>query len=508
MISLALLLFAVGGLSAQLNNPRTFNALSARVLVVDHEWANEELEDLNTTYALELGLRRQFGKYFGVMVPVKFGVIDVGEIDNIVIIGGEVLAQLYPLGNEGKVSPYLHAGYGSVSERFEDANHQIPLGGGINFRLDRNSWFSVQGEYRISDQRLRDNIMAGIGYVYRLSSVDSDGDGVINRNDACPQEPGPAATNGCPDQDGDGVVDGEDECPAVAGLVRFQGCPDTDNDGLTDAKDKCPEEAGPVALMGCPDQDGDGLSDREDDCPELAGPATTMGCPDTDGDGVTDAEDRCPEQAGISALGGCPDSDGDGIGDGEDECPTVAGPTSANGCPDDDGDGTPNSRDRCPGQAGPIDGCPDSDGDGVDDSRDRCPTQAGPAGNDGCPAIKQEVKERLAYAARAVQFETGSAKLKEASYVVLSEVAGIMRQYPDYNLTISGHTDDVGSETTNLALSQRRAAACRDFIVATGISPARISSGGFGESRPVAENTTAEGRRKNRRVMFELIPGN
>jgi len=142
----------------------------------------------------------------------------------------------------------------------------------------------------------------------------------------------------------------------------------------------------------------------------------------------------------------------------------------------------------------------------VADNTDRCPTQAGPKENGGCPEIKKEVKERLAYAARAVQFESGSDRLKESSYVILSEVAGIMRQYPDYDLTISGHTDNVGSDATNLSLSERRAAACREFIIATGISYSRISSTGYGENRPTADNATSAGRRLNRRVEFELSP--
>jgi outer membrane protein OmpA-like peptidoglycan-associated protein len=81
-----------------------------------------------------------------------------------------------------------------------------------------------------------------------------------------------------------------------------------------------------------------------------------------------------------------------------------------------------------------------------------------------------------------------------------------MRQYPDYDLTISGHTDDVGSDVTNLTLSEQRAEACRKFIVATGISATRISSAGYGESQPVGENTSVEGRRLKRRVEFGLIP--
>lgn len=501
----SLLLLCTLGLSAQMNNLKTYNALSARVLAIDHQNVNEEIEEASPTYAIEFGVRRQFSKIFGIMVPIKVGIIDVGELDNITISGIEVLGQLYPAGTEGKVSPYLHAGYGVVSERFQDANHQIPLGVGFNFRLDKNSWFNIQGEYRISDQDKRDNIMAGIGYVYRLSSIDSDKDGIVNRDDQCPDLPGPLATNGCPDADMDGITDDKDRCPNAAGNANLAGCPDTDMDGTPDLDDKCPELVGPADKMGCPDADGDGVNDTEDMCPDLPGKVEMDGCPDADGDGVNDAEDDCPETAGNPRLKGCPDADGDGVPNKDDKCPNLAGPAPT-GCPDRDGDGFSDEDDKCPGIAGTFNGCPDTDGDGVSDDIDRCPTQAGEATNAGCPEIKQEVKERLEYAARAVRFQTGSDKLREESYIILSEIAGIMRQYPDYDLTIGGHTDDVGSDVTNLALSERRAAACRKFIVATGIREDRISSAGFGESRPVGDNRTNEGRRLNRRVEFGLRP--
>ena len=528
----SLLLLCTLSLSAQMSTNNSYNALSARVLAIDHQNPNEEIDEASPTYALEVGYRRQLGKLFGIMVPLKVGIIDVGELDNITISGIEVLGQFYPAGTEKKISPYLHAGYGIVSERFQDANAQIPLGLGFNFKLGENSWFNIQGEYRMSNQEKRDNIMAGIGYVYRLSTVDSDKDGIVDREDQCPNAPGPLATNGCPDTDMDGVTDDKDRCPTEAGNANLAGCPDEDMDGTPDIDDKCPEVEGPAENMGCPDADGDGVNDAEDKCPNTAGTPEMDGCPDTDGDGISDGEDKCPELAGTPDTNGCPDSDGDGVNDGEDKCPDTAGNPRLNGCPDSDndgvadnddqcpdvvgdaptgcpdadGDGFTDQDDKCPNVAGTFNGCPDTDGDGVGDDVDRCPTQAGTAANGGCPEIKQEVQERLDYAARAVRFQSASEKLREESYVILSEVAGIMRQYPDYDLVISGHTDNVGPELPNQELSERRAAACRNFIVATGISSSRISSFGFGESSPIADNSTSEGRRINRRVEFSLQP--
>ncbi|OXB23211.1 cell envelope biogenesis protein OmpA [Flavobacterium tructae] len=138
------------------------------------------------------------------------------------------------------------------------------------------------------------------------------------------------------DTDGDGIYDKDDACPDVAGLKQFNGCPDTDGDGIVDASDACPDVFGLAALNGCPDTDGDGIADKDDACPDVAGLAALKGCPDTDGDGIADKDDKCPTVAGPRENGGCPflDADKDGVADKDDDCPTVAGPASNRGCPE------------------------------------------------------------------------------------------------------------------------------------------------------------------------------
>ena len=137
------------------------------------------------------------------------------------------------------------------------------------------------------------------------------------------------------DRDGDGVKDKDDACPDVAGLEQFNGCPDSDNDGVIDSADNCPNTAGLVSLKGCPDSDGDGFPDKEDFCPNIAGLEQFNGCPDTDGDGVIDSKDKCPTEAGLVENDGCPlmDADSDGVVDAEDKCPNVAGVAANYGCP-------------------------------------------------------------------------------------------------------------------------------------------------------------------------------
>ena len=138
------------------------------------------------------------------------------------------------------------------------------------------------------------------------------------------------------DTDGDGIYDKDDACPEVAGLPEFKGCPDTDKDGIEDSVDACPEVPGKAELNGCPDADGDGIIDSEDACPNDAGTKMLNGCPDADGDGVADKDDKCPTVKGAKDNAGCPwpDTDGDSVLDKDDQCPTVAGTVANNGCPE------------------------------------------------------------------------------------------------------------------------------------------------------------------------------
>lgn len=283
---------------------------------------------------------------------------------------------------------------------------------------------------------------------------------------------------------------------------------DSDGDHVSNKKDKCKHEAGVWEMKGCPnpDKDGDGVLDKDDKCPDVAGSKTAAGCPDADLDGVADAEDRCPQESGSVAMQGCPDRDKDGVADVDDACPDVAGLAQYKGCPDTDGDGIADNEDACPTAAGPIanQGCPDTDNDGIADNLDKCPTVPGTQNNRGCPEVSIQVKKRLAFAATAIQFETGKAVIKKTSNKLLDEVVKILNDYPDYLMTIDGHTDNVGNAAKNMQLSRDRADAVKNYFVTKGISSDRLMSNGYGDTKPVAPNKTAAGRAKNRRVAMDL----
>jgi len=286
----------------------------------------------------------------------------------------------------------------------------------------------------------------------------------------------------------------------------FGGTKDTDGDGISDSKDDCPEVAGPLDFNGCPDTDGDGIVDRADSCPTVKGVEQFIGCPDTDGDGIADSEDVCPDVKGLEAFKGCPDTDEDGVQDSEDACPEVKGLADLKGCPDTDGDGIADAEDACPKVAGSADlkGCPDTDGDGVADNADKCPDVAGVVSNKGCPEVKEEVKELLAEALHGVKFESGKDVIKTSSYSILDNVVSIMNNNPEYKLKIEGHTDSQGDDNMNLDLSKNRAKAVKTYITNKGVDASRMTSDGFGETVPVADNKTSAGRAENRRVELTV----
>ncbi|TGE24802.1 OmpA family protein [Hymenobacter aquaticus] len=287
-----------------------------------------------------------------------------------------------------------------------------------------------------------------------------------------------------------------------AGLTFNLGqAPDADEDDVPDRLDKCPNTPAGVAVdeRGCPlDGDQDLVPDYLDACATEPGSPEARGCPDKDSDGVIDAEDTCPDVAGKAELSGCPDADADGIPDQEDKCPDTAPGVSVDfiGCPVPD--------DTAP--AKPADAPnPDTDGDGVPNAEDRCPNSAGPAANGGCPELKQDIRQRLQAATRSIRFELNRATLLPSSYPTLDALVPILAEYPDYSLSIAGHSDSKGPAAFNLALSRERAAAARAYLLGKSVAENRIELRGYGPRHPLASNATEAGRAKNRRVEFDLF---
>jgi len=213
------------------------------------------------------------------------------------------------------------------------------------------------------------------------------------------------------------------------------------------------------------------------------------------------------------------DSDGDGVFDDKDECPNTPKGVAVDerGCPlDSDKDGVPDYRDKCPdtpvGVKVDQDGCPlDSDKDGVPDYRDKCPDT--PAGvkvdQDGCPQVelKKEaaaVEKELIEKGRAridIKFDFNKAVVKPQYHDELQKFADVLKAHPELHVVIEGYTDSVGDDAYNLKLSEKRAASVRKYLIKKfGVDESRVSSKGYGETKPIDTNKTAKGRANNRRV--------
>ena len=225
-------------------------------------------------------------------------------------LGANVKYDLNKLvGETGWFDPFVYLGGNFVSF---DSNSEGMLNVGVGF----NAWFNdaigvtfQTGTNKNFTDEVRSHYQSSLGVVVKFGGKDTDGDGIYDKYDQCPEVAGLKEFNGCPDSDGDGIKDSDDACPEVAGLASMNGCPDTDGDGIADKDDMCPNEKGTKANKGCADTDGDGVVDKDDKCSTVAGPVANGGCPwpDADGDGVLDKDDKCPNEAGIGSNSGCPE---------------------------------------------------------------------------------------------------------------------------------------------------------------------------------------------------------
>jgi outer membrane protein OmpA-like peptidoglycan-associated protein len=194
-----------------------------------------------------------------------------------------------------------------------------------------------------------------------------------------------------------------------------------------------------------------------------------------------------------------PDADDDRVADASDACPSVPGSASEdplmNGCPE-----LPT----------------DTDGDAIPDTHDACPRTPGPANAErrlhGCPPPppkpppKAELVAQAIVISEQVQFETGTAALKIESDAVLGQVARVLGEHAEIELVeVQGHTDDTGTPEYNQRLSNDRAQAVVERLVAHGVAASRLTAKGYGQERPIADNATEEGRAKNRRVEFRVL---
>ncbi len=216
-----------------------------------------------------------------------------------------------------------------------------------------------------------------------------------------------------------------------------------------------------------------------------------------DNDGIFDRQDRCPKDAevqnGFEDQDGCPDvidKDKDGVFDDKDKCPEK-----------------PEDKDEFEDE----DGCPetDNDQDGIEDAKDKCPlkpeTKNGFEDEDGCPdkakvVIKPEKKEIK----KIIYFDFNKTKISPLSINNIEKLIKLLKTNKKLKVMLEGHSDNIGSKLVNIRISLRRTKAVRHYLLKKGIRRSRIRMKGFAFDKPIADNSTAGGRAKNRRVEFTV----
>ena len=313
------------------NNPWQFTfGINAVDLASDTDTQFGEFFDVDPNWNVSSGLSTfTLSKYLGDNLSLGFNgslnkiskyAASFSSINDVTYFAfdGMLKYSLNDVLNWGKLEPYVGVGLGNTwmdSESWMTTNGSLGMNywfsdvWGLTAQVDYKQNMGVSG--RGNSVMLDDggSMRYSVGFSVKFGGKDTDGDGVYDKHDACPDVAGLEEFNGCPDSDGDGITDSEDTCPLLAGSLEFEGCPDSDGDGISDNKDACPNKAGLASFDGCPDSDGDKITDSKDRCPNVAGPKENGGCPwpDSDGDSVLDKDDDCPSEAGTVANNGCPE---------------------------------------------------------------------------------------------------------------------------------------------------------------------------------------------------------
>ena len=321
---------------------------------------------------------------------------------------------------------------------------------------------------------------------------DTDGDGLSDYDEIYKYRTDPLKE----DTDGDGLSDGLEVNQYKTDPLKA----DTDGDGLSDYDEVMVHRTNPLAI----DTDGGGLADGaeikagknpldpQDDMIDISKPKETapdLSKMDTDGDGLTDLEEQ--------KYGTDPnkvDTDGDGLSDYDEIFKYRTDPLKE----DTDGDGLSDYDEVMLHRTDPLK--IDTDGGGMHDGAE---VKAGKNPLDPKDDLLDLSKGKKMIL-EGITFDTAQSTIRPDSRTILGIVFESLQANPDVTVIISGHTDSVGNDESNRALSLRRAQAVKDWLVAKGISSSRIKVIGKGEAEPRATNETAEGRAQNRRIEFEV----
>jgi len=444
-----------------------------------YEYGNVVSGDFGAGYGQNAGLDYERNYYKSIIVPIDYRFI------------------ISPI-NSPEWNPYLYFGIGALyyENKFLPASVSpkpvkkkgwtgiVPIGVGVEFNLGGSVLLDFSGGAGVS---LTDNLNyyklgnapdayynlgIGLTFVSESGLADNDHDGLTNDEE---KEFGTDPNN--PDTDGDGLSDGDEVHKYMTNPLMM----DSDNDGLTDGDEVNKYKTDPNKY----DTDGDGLSDGD----EVMKYHTDPNKMDTDGDGLNDGDEVNKYKTDPNN----PDTDGDGLSDGQEVNWYHTDPLNI----DTDGDGLSDGAEVNKYKTNPLK--KDTDGGGVDDGKEiaRGTNPLNP--DDDVLKLKQPI------VLEGINFELNSSKILSGSEETLQKALTTLREYPDIFVEIIGYTDNTGRRSYNIKLSKKRAEVVRSWLVNHGADPNKITAVGFGPDNPIAPNTTAEGRMKNRRIEFVRI---
>lgn len=375
-----------------------------------------------------------------------------------------------------------------LSDKESGWTASFPVGGGFEIGLSDALILDFSGGYTftLSDDlngynNLDDpngnydgyyNIAIGLTFVNGYGASDNDKDGLTKREEL---ELGTDPEN--PDTDGDGLQDGEEVNTYKTDPLN----PDSDADNLQDGEEVNTYKTDPLNA----DSDKDALQDGE----ELITYRTNPLDADTDDDTLDDGKEVNKYTTDPLKA----DTDGDALLDGDEINTYRTDPLNA----DTDAEGLPDGEEINKFRTDPLN--PDTDGGTVDDF-----TEVN-RGTDPLDPEDDVVKMDVPIVLEGITFETGKSDITPESAVVLQSSLKTLTTYPDIIVEISGHTDDVGSSSSNQKLSQKRADSVRFWLISQGVEPDRIIAKGYGEEYPRVPNNSSDNKRMNRRIEFKRI---
>src|SRR3989304_6027747 len=460
-------------------------------------WLGEAFFAFELTKALELSINGGYGSYSGVAYK-KDPNNSWGEYET-TIIPIHLRVKVNPFQSDFW-NPFFYAGGGPMNFKVNKKSSLtdgkptkesgwvviVPLGMGVEFALSQKvllefiiggalaSTYDLDGYKSRRDAKWDSYLNLGLGLtlVGETCSTDKDNDGLGK----CDEEKIGTDPNN-PDTDGDGLNDGEE-------VLQFNSNPleiDTDLDGLSDY-DEVMETKTNVLVS---DSDSDELKDGEEIFKYKTNPLET----DTDKDGLNDGDEinKCKTDP-LKA-----DTDGGGLNDGQEVNEYKTDPLMA----DTDYDGLKDGEEVNNLKTDPLK--KDTDGGTVEDGTEIR------RGTDPLDPTDDVVKIGVPIVLEGITFETNKSDITPESEKVLMGALKTLQTHSDIEVEISGHTDNVGSNSSNQKLSQRRADAVKAWLVAKGISAGRITAVGYGEESPRVANDTPENKRLNRRIEFKRI---